>query len=86
MAAPASAQTPPHQVAREQADQAARLGERDEDAQQYQRPVGLLPAHQSLGATQLARTDVDDRLIIGNELAGAQRALDFGHRIVGRPA
>ena len=46
------------------------------------RAVAFLPAHQHLGAAQPSVGDVDDRLIIGNELAAPQCALDLGHRIV----
>ena len=41
-------------------------------------PSGFLPAHQHFGAAQLAGADIDDRLVIGHEFAGLQRALDLG--------
>ena len=34
------------------------------------RAVGLAPADQDLGAAQLARADIDDRLVVRHEFAG----------------
>ena len=77
---------PPHQRAGQLDDQAARFGERDERRRRHDGAVGLAPADQHLGAAQPARADVDDRLVVGNELAGLERALDLGDRIVARRA
>ena len=47
-------------------------------------PSGFSPAHQDFGAAQLAGADIDDRLVVGHEFAGLERAFDLGHRIAGR--
>ena len=63
-------------------DEPARFQQRNERSRQHQRAVRLAPAHQHLGAAQPAGRDVDHRLKIGHELAGLERALDLGDRIV----
>ncbi len=72
----------PHQVARHVADQPARFRQWNEGARQHQRAIRFSPAHQHFRAAQLAGADIHDRLVIGHEFAGRQRALDLGHRIV----
>src|SRR4051794_19915298 len=72
---------PAHQRAGQFDDEAARLGQRYERSGRHDGAVGLAPADQHLRSAQLARADVDDRLIVWHELANLERALDLGNRI-----
>src|SRR5581483_4562438 len=76
---------PPHDVARQPADEAARLHQRNEGMRQNQRAIRLAPAHQHFRAAQLAGANVDNGLVVRDELPGRKTALDLGYRIL-RPA
>ena len=60
-------------VAGERADQPGVLGERDELVGKDQAALGVLPAHQGLGADDLAGADADLGLVVQDELAAVQR-------------
>ena len=70
-----------HDGARHLQNEAARFRERDEGRRRDDGSVRLAPAHQHLGAAHAAVRDIDDRLVIGNELAGLERLFQFRDRI-----
>ena len=74
----------PHQGARQRDDQPGRLGERDELHRRHECPVGLAPAHQHFGADHARGREIDDRLVVGNELAVLDCALELIDRIAAR--
>ena len=69
-------------VAAERHDQAGLLGERDELERGDAAAVRMVPAHERLDGDGLAGGEVDDRLVLDDELALLDRALELGLEVV----
>ncbi len=65
-------------VAGERADQPGLLDRGHERPRSDQPMVGMLPAHEALGAAHRALADVDDRLEVDDDLVGGERVADVG--------
>ncbi len=84
MASPASTQTRRISARVSSTISPLELGERNELHRRHQRPVVPAPAHQNLGTDDARGRQIDDRLVVGNELAIVNGARKLGDRIAAR--